>query len=144
MIFKIQPLKVFVKFQQYDLCTNFKSTLQGHVESPKLVPQFRQFLNVWHIQNLEQPLLIWAGNCGVKGCSKFWIFYTFKNCLNCDTNSFFKKQRADKVLIFFFLFHTWPIFDVKILEFWKKNVVKMVILNLFIQIYSSLTVNSIS
>ena len=114
MIFKIQPLKVFVKFQQYDLCTNFKSTLQGHVESPKLVPQFRQFLNVWHIQNLEQPLLIWAGNCGVKGCSKFWIFYTFKNCLNCDTNSFFKKQRADKVLIFFFSIS-------HLTHFWREN-----------------------
>ena len=34
----------------------------------KLVPQFRQFLNVWHIQNLEQPFLIWACNCLVK----FW------------------------------------------------------------------------
>ena len=34
----------------------------------ELVPQFRKFLNVWHIQNLEQPFLIWACNCLVK----FW------------------------------------------------------------------------
>ena len=34
----------------------------------ELVPKFRKFLNVWHIQNLEQPFLIWACNCLVK----FW------------------------------------------------------------------------
>ena len=34
VIFKIQPLKEPVNFQQYDLCTNFKSTPQRHVKSP--------------------------------------------------------------------------------------------------------------
>ena len=48
-----------------------------------------------------------------KGCSKFWICHTFKNFLNCGTNSIFKKQWADNVLIFF-SFHTRPIF-------WREN-----------------------
>ena len=61
-----------------------------------------------------------------KGCSKFWICHTFKYCLNCGTNSIFKKQWADNVLIFF-SFHTRPIFDVKILEFWKFFYVKIFI-----------------
>ena len=39
----------------------------------------------------------------IKGCSKFWIFHTFKYCLNCSTNSIFKKQWADNVLSFFFI-----------------------------------------
>ena len=34
VIIKIQPLKEPVNFQQYDLCTNFKSTPEGHVKSP--------------------------------------------------------------------------------------------------------------
>ena len=37
-----------------------------------------------------------------KGCSKFWICHTFKNCLNCGTISIFKKLWADDVLIFFY------------------------------------------
>ena len=55
-----------------------------------------------------------------KGCSKFWICHTFKNFLNCGDNSTFKKRWADNVLKKI-SFHTRPIFDVKILEFWKKK-----------------------
>ena len=61
-----------------------------------------------------------------KGCSKFWICHTFKNFLNCGDNSTFKKRWADNVLKKI-SFHTRPIFDVKILEFWKKNFVKIFI-----------------
>ena len=48
-----------------------------------------------------------------KGCSKFWICHTFKYCLNCSTNSIFKKQWADNVLIFFFISHST--------HFWREN-----------------------
>ena len=61
-----------------------------------------------------------------KGCSKFWICHTFKNFLNCGDNSTFKKRWADNVLKKI-SFHTRPIFDVKILEFWKKKFVKIFI-----------------
>ena len=47
----------------------FFKTLSAHrFLKVELSPQFRKFLNVWHIQNLEQPFLIWACNCLVK----FW------------------------------------------------------------------------
>ena len=45
-----------------------KTLSAHHFLKVELVPQFRKFLNVWHIQNLEQPFLIWACNCLVK----FW------------------------------------------------------------------------
>ena len=48
-----------------------------------------------------------------KGCSKFWICHTFKNFLNCGTNSTFKKRWADNVLIFFFISHST--------HFWREN-----------------------
>ena len=48
-----------------------------------------------------------------KGCSKFWICHTFKYCLNCGTNSIFKKQWADNVLKFFFISHST--------HFWREN-----------------------
>ena len=41
-----------------------------------------------------------------KCCSKFWIFHTFKNFLNCGTNSIFKKLGADNILIFFLISHS--------------------------------------
>ena len=41
-----------------------------------------------------------------KGYSKFWICHTFKNFLNCGTNSTFKKRWADDVLNFFFISHS--------------------------------------
>ena len=47
----------------------FFKTLSAHrFLKVELSPQFRKFLNVWHIQNLEQPFLICACNCLVK----FW------------------------------------------------------------------------
>ena len=47
----------------------FFKTLSAHrFLKVDLVPQFRKLLNVRHIQNLEQPFLIWACNCLVK----FW------------------------------------------------------------------------
>ena len=50
-----------------------------------------------------------------KGCSKFWICHTFKNCLNCGTNSIFKKLGEDNVLIFFHVtfdpFLTWKFWN---------------------------------
>ena len=51
-----------------------------------------------------------------KGCSKFWICHTFKNFLNCGTNSILKKRWADNVLIFFFHFTLDPFLTWK---FWN-------------------------
>ena len=45
----------------------FFKTLSAHCFLKiELVPQFRQYLNVLHIQNLEQPFFIWAGNRPIK------------------------------------------------------------------------------
>ena len=56
------------KWVECEMKKKFK-TLSAHCFLKiELVLQFRQYLNVWHIQNLEQPFLIWAGNCHVK----FW------------------------------------------------------------------------
>ena len=54
-----------------------------------------------------------------KGCSKFWICHTFKNFLNCGTNSTFKKRWADNVLIFFFHFTLDPFLTWK---FWNFGI----------------------
>ena len=60
------------------------------------VPQFRQYLNVWHIQNLEQPFLIWAGNCHVKfwrSPKNFKIQTFFLKILNLDQKRIFPKKQ---------------------------------------------------
>ena len=69
-------VKKFPKFQNFHVKNGSSvkwkkkiKTLSAHrFLKVELVPQFRKFLNVWHIQNLEQPFLIWACNCLVK----FW------------------------------------------------------------------------
>ena len=55
-----------------------------------------------------------------KGCSKFWICYTFKNCLNCGTNFIFKKPWANNVLNFSkkFGFKKFP----RRIFFWKSRI----------------------
>ena len=45
-----------------------KNTFCLMLPEKKFAPQFRYFLNVWNIINLEYTFLIWAGNCFVK----FW------------------------------------------------------------------------
>ena len=56
------------KWVECEIKKKFKTLSAHHFLKVELVPQFRKLLNVWHIQNLEQPFLIWASNCPVK----FW------------------------------------------------------------------------
>ena len=56
------------KWVECEMKKKFKTLSAHRFLKVELVPQFRKFLNVWHIQNLEQPFLIWACNCLVK----FW------------------------------------------------------------------------
>ena len=73
---KILTKFFFSKFQNFHVKNRSSvkwkkkiKTLSAHFFlKVELVPQFRKLLNVWHIQNLEQPFLIWACNCLVK----FW------------------------------------------------------------------------
>ena len=65
----------------------------------ELVPQFRKLLNVWHIQNLEQPFLIWACNCLVK----FWRSpknFKIQKFLWKIRNHLSKKNSPQKILDF--------------------------------------------
>ena len=48
-----------------------------------------------------------------KGCSKFWICHTFKDCLNCGTNFSIKKLWADNVLNYFLISDST--------HFWREN-----------------------
>ena len=66
---KFQNSKIFTsKMSRVWNEKKFKTLSAHHFLKVELVPQFRKFLIVWHIQNLEQPFLIWACNCLVK----FW------------------------------------------------------------------------
>ena len=102
VIFKIQPLKEPVNFQQYDLCTNFKSTPQEHVKSPKFW-NFLDFIKIlthqdffFKIQHFMWEKIVAGGINGlsinkdfeVKKFPKFqffhvknWNFFTSKSLL---------------------------------------------------------------
>ena len=56
-----------------------------------------------------------------KGYSKFWICHTFKNFLNCGTNSTFKKRWADNVLNFFFISHSTHFWHGKSIPLWEYD-----------------------
>ena len=75
----------------------FFKTLSAHCFLKiELVPQFRQYLNVWHIQNLEQPFLIWASNCRVKfwrSPKNFKIQNFFLKILNLNLERIFPQKR---------------------------------------------------
>ena len=78
----------------------FFKTLSAHrFLKVDLVPQFRKLLNVWHIQNLEQPFLIWACNCLVK----FWRSpknFKIQKFLWKIRNHLSKKNSPQKILDF--------------------------------------------
>ena len=78
----------------------FFKTLSAHrFLKVELVPQFRKFLNVWHIQNLEQPFLIRACNCLVK----FWRspkIFKIQKFLWKILNRLSKKNFPPKILDF--------------------------------------------
>ena len=92
--------------------SKFKKFL-GEILSRFKLRIFKKKLRILKIFGLRQNLTRQLQAQIKKGCSKFWICHTFKNCLNCGTNFTFKKLGADNVLIFFLISHS-P-------HFWRES-----------------------